>query len=530
MNFLQTLYIDKCKDPLKDSFGWARPEYHLMSWALSCLQLHKIYGSTVLHVNSAAAKLLIDTLQLPYNEVHITLDNLYIAENRLWALPKLHTYSLQENSFMHIDGDVYLFKEFDKNFIQNPLIAQNIELATEYYNTTQKQLMENFTYFPPCVRNDFYSGVPINAVNAGILGGADVVFFKQYTAEAFKYIRNNEQSLKYIDVDKFNVFFEQHLFYSMAKEQQKEVKFLFEDVFEDRGYLYLGNFHEVPYNRTYLHLLGHFKRNEFICRQLAAMLHDLYPEYYCRILSLFKNNKLPFYTNFFKEIEIKNISCCKSLIKSSYESFKDCSHESAPIESLSVESSFLNNMFELNSKYCEVEELSDFSNDFELFSKKTVSILNEHSFLSKSYLYGRDLLSINWCKEVFENIDQIENVVLQKTKGIHIIESSYNWAGLFNKQYSDGIPYYDEMQVLKGEYFNLIIPELTDIGFLFVDIEDIDKAILEFLVESRTIKEILNFMESYADDEVLTNHYPEFQNLIIESIRQLILNKAIKPV
>lgn len=42
MNFLQTLYINKTSNPFQNSFGWAAPEYHLMSWALSSLQLKKI--------------------------------------------------------------------------------------------------------------------------------------------------------------------------------------------------------------------------------------------------------------------------------------------------------------------------------------------------------------------------------------------------------------------------------------------------------------------------------------------------------
>lgn len=65
MNYIQTLYIDSSKNPLKNSFGWARPEYHLMSWALSCLQLKKIYGNVELYANNTAAELLINDLKLP---------------------------------------------------------------------------------------------------------------------------------------------------------------------------------------------------------------------------------------------------------------------------------------------------------------------------------------------------------------------------------------------------------------------------------------------------------------------------------
>src|SRR5882757_562171 len=109
MKFIQTLYFNKSINPFKHHFGWAAPEYHLMGWALSCLQLKKLYGNVDLYCNSTAAELLIDRLQLPYRGVYITHDNLKIADEKLWALPKIFTYGLQEHPFLHVDGDVFLF-------------------------------------------------------------------------------------------------------------------------------------------------------------------------------------------------------------------------------------------------------------------------------------------------------------------------------------------------------------------------------------------------------------------------------------
>jgi len=54
--------LDNNKDPLHDTFGWVDPEYHLKSWALGCLQLHKMYGNVNLYGNTPAVQLLIDTL------------------------------------------------------------------------------------------------------------------------------------------------------------------------------------------------------------------------------------------------------------------------------------------------------------------------------------------------------------------------------------------------------------------------------------------------------------------------------------
>jgi hypothetical protein len=191
MKLIQTLYLQPSKNPFKDSFGWTSPMYHLMGWTLSCLQLKKIYPKVEIYTNSSAAKLLIDTLELPYDKVNVTHDDLHLANENLWALPKIFTYSLQDTPFLHVDGDVFIFREFPIDLLNGMLIAQNLEEATEYYFSSQKELMKHFKYFPECVKNDFYSPQPIQAVNAGILGGNDLSFIHEYTNNAFEYIEQN---------------------------------------------------------------------------------------------------------------------------------------------------------------------------------------------------------------------------------------------------------------------------------------------------------------------------------------------------
>jgi len=261
MNFIQTFRYPAPINPFQASFGWFAPEYHLMSWALSCLQIKKIYGAVDLYASSNAAKLLVDVLELPYTNLHITHDHLYVADERLWALPKILTYSLQEKSFLHLDGDVFIFKPFSDTLLSGGLIAQNVEEATGYYTTTQRELIEHFSFFPVCVKDDFTSTVPIKAVNAGILGGSNVDFIKKYAYTAFEYIDKNKQHLSKINADRFNVFFEQHLFYSLAREKNLPISLLFNDIVNDNEYRHLGEFHEVPCSTSYLHLLGHFKRD-----------------------------------------------------------------------------------------------------------------------------------------------------------------------------------------------------------------------------------------------------------------------------
>jgi hypothetical protein len=97
MKFVQTLYFNKSVDPFKSGFGWVAAEYHLCSWALSCLQLCRIYKKVDLYSSQQRCmNLLIESAWAALCQLHyITHDNLDMADENLWALPKIRTYSLQ---------------------------------------------------------------------------------------------------------------------------------------------------------------------------------------------------------------------------------------------------------------------------------------------------------------------------------------------------------------------------------------------------------------------------------------------------
>ena len=500
MNFIQTLHIHPNKDLFRDTLGWASPEYHIMGWALSCLQLQKIYGNTKLYANRSGAHLLIDTLQLPYTETHLSHDHLQLIHPDLWALPKLYTYSLQEEPFLHIDGDVFLFNPFNSNLLKSELIAQNIEVATEYYTSTQRELMQYFTYFPPCVKNDFESDILIRAVNAGILGGHRIEFIREYANTAFEYIQKNANNLRYINVDHFNVFFEQHLFYALAQEKKISINVLFQDIVNDNGYKHLGDFHDVPFDRSYLHLLGHFKKDEFTCIQMANKLKELYPEYYERIIRLFRN----------KNINLSPRGFCNGI-----KPFDETNN--SPLQ-----------LLKFVSEDCPSEiEKEVFQNDFENFYQHLLSCLKNNS---NKCLELRDSAAQHWYRDLFADAPSVLNQQIKRCSETEIIESAFNWAGLFNKHYRVGVGYYLDLEIEQNRFYNLLVRENSDNGFSLYDIDDLDYSLLQFLQKPLFIKELLIKMQIFFEDDVIQNHYQSYMDVIMTCLKQLVIKKAIQPV
>ena len=68
MKVVQTFWTGN-KSLLENNFGWINPQYHLMSWTLSCLSLKEHYEDIVLYTDSNGYKVFVELLDLPYKDV-----------------------------------------------------------------------------------------------------------------------------------------------------------------------------------------------------------------------------------------------------------------------------------------------------------------------------------------------------------------------------------------------------------------------------------------------------------------------------
>lgn len=292
MRIVQTFWTAD-KSLLENGFGWSHPQYHLMSWALSCLSLRENYDDVVLYTDSNGYKVFIGLLKLPYTEVVIQYDGLPCPDIH-WAYPKMLTYSLQEKPFIHIDGDVHLSHRLDSSIECGALIAQNKEMGTQYYKNMMADLLRRDYRMPDFLRKALEREV-IPSYNAGFLGGNDLEFIQEYCRIAFRFIEDNgllDCHSRNLSVNN-NLLFEQTLFAALAEERGREVTSVLDKVVPDNGYDYhrFCDFYRFG-EADFLHLLGGHKRNQRICELLGKTLLDHYPDYYRRIVELFpKENK-----------------------------------------------------------------------------------------------------------------------------------------------------------------------------------------------------------------------------------------------
>ncbi len=270
--------------------GWLSTRYNLYSWALSCLKFKQFYDDVELYTDQFGKELLIDKLQLPYTKVHVVLNNLDHYSSKLWALGKIYTYSLQNEPFLHADSDVYIWEKLPRSLTASPIFAQNSEVDFPRYLEVYNTIVSDFTNPPEALTEIYDRTHQIMAFNAGIIGGNDIGFFKNYTKQIFDFINSNTQNLPLVDVGILNMVYEQQLGYSLAIKENIEVNFLRQNV--DASFTRVMDFHLLPVKDNYIHTVGYAKKTAYACEQIQNRLKYEFPAFYEKFNKAIANNAL----------------------------------------------------------------------------------------------------------------------------------------------------------------------------------------------------------------------------------------------
>ncbi len=110
-----------------EGIGWLSFKDYLFSWVLSVERGRQLFATTELVTDSTGAELLIKGLGLQFDLVSLALDEIQTEDPEWWVLGKLRTYALQDEAFVHIDHDVFLWKSLPEDLLTAPIVTQNPE-------------------------------------------------------------------------------------------------------------------------------------------------------------------------------------------------------------------------------------------------------------------------------------------------------------------------------------------------------------------------------------------------------------------
>lgn len=300
MKIVQSLWTKPGRRKTREGFadpnhcGWADKKYNYFSWVLSCHQFRKYYDEVELVTDEAGYDLLINKLKLPYTSVKVELDELNHYHPDLWALGKIYAYGIQDKPFLHVDGDVFIWKKFDADLESASLVCQSKEEGAHFnrmYSTVFLPMLQHFEYFPEVMDQSIRRNDGIRAINAGILGGCNTDFFKAYAKEAFNFINRNLEHLDKIELNLSSIIFEQFLFSAMIEERSEVLRY-----FNPRTNVLLNDFADysgVPNRVTYVHTPGGtLKRTKYLVDALEYRLQVEHPDAYYETLNLLRTNQI----------------------------------------------------------------------------------------------------------------------------------------------------------------------------------------------------------------------------------------------
>jgi hypothetical protein len=280
MKIVQSFWSGNQKE-FTNSYGWFSYKYNWMSWILSCHQLVKHHKDVELYTDEFGYEILIKKLQLPYTKVHVVLDELNHYHKDLWAIAKIKTFQLQKEPFLHVDGDVFVWESLTEKFKDSNLVTQNLEITTHYYEVGWDIIYPKLTFIPDELK-DYHNNRNNYACNMGIFGGTNLKFIQEFTRKSTEFVDQNKLNFDEINILNFNIFFEQLFFHGFATQKKEKIDFLFNEIPKDNEYKGFGDFDKVP-NRTYLHLLGEYKRNATVCKFMEVYIMKYYPESYSKL-------------------------------------------------------------------------------------------------------------------------------------------------------------------------------------------------------------------------------------------------------
>lgn len=290
MKIVQTFWSGGSSPTIKP-YGWPTAEFNMMSWALSCCSLREHYDSVELYTDQRGYEILIKDLCLPYTQVHVIYDdNLCLPVH--WAYAKIKTYSLQDEPFLHIDGDMYFPQPISEDILAAPLITQNREIGTGFYRSMMARVLRHpEIHLPHCIQDSLRCR-NIASYNMGIFGGHDLTFIKAYCKQAFDFLNENKMNdaSNTYAWEECNILFEQVLFAVQAELYNKEVATIGRPM-RDEGYMSHEFCNLTDYdNKKFFHILGGHKGSQAVCYALERVLLTHYPEYFERIVRLFPLN------------------------------------------------------------------------------------------------------------------------------------------------------------------------------------------------------------------------------------------------
>ncbi|NAY93007.1 hypothetical protein GTQ34_13870 [Muricauda sp. JGD-17] len=530
MKIVQTFWTGDLKNGNHLDFkaGWTSAEYHWMSWALSCLTLRRHYDQVELYTDSIGKKILIDNLNLPYTKVHEVFDESFKARRELFSLAKIKTYGLQNEPFIHVDGDIYIWRPFPDYFSSAGLIASNPEKDLFFNKEILEAVHEHFDHIP-----DYLIGVHrhehIYASNAGILGGSNLQFIQKYCDSANVFIDGNTHNLDLVSVGGLNWFIEQISLYYLALAENVPISYLIKEPESNPLYPDFWRFSDIPFVDL-IHPVGGCKRELYVLNHLSKRLRMEFPSFYYKVLNLIRRKGPKLLNQIYYLMEVDSGTDLQGRTKSSFKqieqkdlvqrrkgSFKKSFGRTLNLIGTCDKKSFedlssLSGYLERRKTDTQSGMLSEV---FDLERVKYTMLLNlsESSYELKTRLYQYDLQRYEMTAVFFKKKGWMD-CSIKLVDRVKLVKQKWDW----NIKLGAAENEQDCIISLSPDILNVDIMEMRHDGFDAILLSELKEGPIIFLATSLT---------KYFDGNMLVEN-EQYQHLLFETIKRMAFENIIE--
>lgn len=280
--------------PFREYMGrsWREPIDHWLAWGLSLRLARNHYPETMLVTDLAGKALLVNRLGLSFTHVSTELERLRNADVGWWAMGKLVAYSLQDQPFVHLDTDVFLWKPLPPSVADAPVFAQCPEEHHAVDEWCGVSDIENaFARHGLALPAEWDAQLPHESryarqENCGILGGTRPDFLRHYSNLVLDFLTSPANAPAWASLPEksgFNPVIEQFTLSACLEFHRIGIRHLFPTFWDAYNSDQAGRL-------GYTHLLGDAKRNPFVIDRLKQRTAREDKAFYRHCLRLSRNS------------------------------------------------------------------------------------------------------------------------------------------------------------------------------------------------------------------------------------------------
>lgn len=218
---------------------------------------------------------------IPYDRINvIDFDNDGV-DSKFWIWGKIKTHCLMNEPYVHVDGDVFLFRDIIGNKLENyPVVVQSIENFNTIGNNFNEIYLNSINPFDV---NEFgidWNKYGLTAYNCGVIGFTDMNIKNEYANKVKEMLTKISTNNNFNDYKKkYSGMFliaEQSLLYHILRDRNiKPLEILPYDEIVNSKFDWMT----VAGNKGYCHMWGYSKYKDNVIEKIKYKIIRYFPEY-----------------------------------------------------------------------------------------------------------------------------------------------------------------------------------------------------------------------------------------------------------